>query len=230
MNHQEDKLLRENIRQMVRHVKRKNLKEEKSAQELINKLIKLEFKAMLSESGIAGVDPTPNKSTGINVLEKLLGKIITNFETDYKGLTSNIEQRQSYRAHIINAVINTLTPAKVNTDAGSSAEEEKVVDDPRDAFGAGVEGELTGRNVAYDSFKQAETQIIDHYELLSDPEDQEIFYDYLIANLKLYFDKFEEELDASVDEPTNQAYKSAKQDLGEPADPLAEHVHIDIEI
>jgi len=264
MNHQEDKLLRENIRQMVRYVKRKNLKEEKSAQKLINKLIKLEFKAMLSESGVAGVDPTPNKSTGINVLEKLLGKIITNFETDYKGLTSNLEQRQSYRAHIINAVINTLTPAKVNTDAGNldeqemgeeldidigrsdptkddkfidirtdaekSAEEEKVVDDPRDAFGAGVEGELTGRNVAYDSFKQAETQIIDHYELLSDPEDQEIFYDYLIANLKLYFDKFEEELDASVDEPTNQAYKSAKQDMGEPADPLAEHVHIDIEI
>ena len=264
MNNQEEKLLRENIRQMVRHVKRKNLKEEKSAEKLINKLIKLEFKAMISESGVAGVDPTPNKSTGINVLEKLLGKIITNFETDYKGLTSNLEQRQSYRAHIINAVINTLTPAKVNTDAGSldeqeigeeldidigrpdptkddkfidirtdaerAAAEEENIDDPRDAFGAGVEGELTGRNVAYDSFKQAETQIIDHYELLSDPEDQEIFYDYLIANLKLYFDKFEEELNASVDEPTNQAYKSAKQDMGEPADPLAEHVHIDIEI
>jgi hypothetical protein len=157
-----------------------------------------------------------------------------------------------------------LTPAKVNTDAGSldeqeigeeldidigrsdptkddkfidirtdaerAAAEEENIDDPRDAFGAGVEGELTGRNVAYDSFKQAEKQIIDHYELLSDPEDQEIFYDYLIANLKLYFDKFEEELDATVNEPTNQAYKSAKQDMEEPADPLAEHVHIDIEI
>jgi hypothetical protein len=60
MNNQEEKLLRENIRQMVRHVKRKNLKEEKSAEKLINKLIKLEFKAMISESGVAGVDPTPN--------------------------------------------------------------------------------------------------------------------------------------------------------------------------
>ena len=36
------------------------------------------------------------------------------------------------------------------------------------------------------------------------PEDQELFYDYLIANLKLYFDKFEEELSGSLDEPTNK--------------------------
>lgn len=264
---QEEKLLRENVRRLIRHVKRTNIKEEKSANSLINRLIKLEIKSMLSESSVAGVDPTPNKSTGINVLEQLLLKIIKNFETDYKGLTSNPEQRQSYRAHIINAVINTLTPARINTDATGgasldeqdmgeeldvnigkvdptkddkfidirtdaekSSDEEEVDDDPRVAFGTGVEGDLTGRNVAYESFKQVESQIIDHYELLSDPDDQEIFYDYLIANLKLYFDKFEEELDGSVDEPTNQAYKSAKQKMDEPTDPLAEGAHIDLEI
>ena len=47
---------------------------------------------------------------------------------------------------------------------------------------------------------------------MSDPEDQELFYDYLIANLKLYFDKFEGELSGDVEEPTNQAYDAAKQD------------------
>ena len=54
-----------------------------------------------------------------------------------------------------------------------------------------------------------ETAIIDSYELLSDPEDQELFYDYLIANLKLYFNKFEDELFGSVEEPSNQAYDDA---------------------
>ena len=63
--------------------------------------------------------------------------------------------------------------------------------------------------MAYQSFKKIETSIIDSYELLGDPEDQELFYDYLIANLKLYFDKFEEELAGSLDEPTNQAYDDA---------------------
>ena len=47
--------------------------------------------------------------------------------------------------------------------------------------------------------------------MLSNPEDQELFYDYLIANLKLYFDKFEGELAGQVDEPTNQAYDTAKE-------------------
>jgi len=52
--------------------------------------------------------------------------------------------------------------------------------------------------------------------MLSNPEDQEIFFDYLIANLKLYFDKFEGEIQPNVEEPTNQAYDTAKQE--QPAD------------
>ena len=59
----------------------------------------------------------PNKSTGINVLEELLKKIIPVLETDYKSLTTNSEQRNSFRAHIINAVVDTLTPAQANNDA-----------------------------------------------------------------------------------------------------------------
>ena len=57
-----------------------------------------------------------------------------------------------------------------------------------------------------------ESNIIDSYELLSNDQHQELFYDYLIANLKLYFDKFEEELSSAVQEPTNQAYDMAKDD------------------
>ena len=80
-----------------------------------------------------------------------------------------------------------------------------------------MEGDETGRNMAYESYKKIETNVIDAYELLSDPDDQELFYDYLIANLKLYFDKFEEELASSVEEPTNQAYDMAKSE-----EPLAD--------
>jgi hypothetical protein len=48
--------------------------------------------------------------------------------------------------------------------------------------------------------------------LLSNPEDQELFYDYLIANAKLYFDKFEDELSPDIEEPTNQAYDMAQDE------------------
>ena len=103
----------------------------------------------------------------------------------------------------------------IRTDAEVAADEGEEEEDPRDTFGAGVEGDKTGRNMAYQSFKKIESSIIDSYELLSDPEDQELFYDYLIANLKLYFDKFEGELSGEVEEPTNQAYASAKQDAAD---------------
>jgi hypothetical protein len=70
--------------------------------------------------------------------------------------------------------------------------------------------------MAYQSYKKVESNIIDSYELLANPEDQELFFDYLIANLKLYFEKFEEELASELPEPTNQAYDMAKQE--QPAD------------
>ena len=100
----------------------------------------------------------------------------------------------------------------IRTDAEKKAEEpEEEEVDPRDDFG--LEGQdVTGRNMAYNSFNKIETSIIDSYELLDNPEDQELFYDYLIANTKLYFDKFESELSTAVEEPTNQAYDMAKSE------------------
>jgi len=235
---QEEEILRENIRQIIRFVKQKKSTEEDELRQVVREFIDIEMQT-LTEAG-PDVDPTPNKSTGINVLEELLKKIIPVLETDYKSLTTDTSQRESFRSHIINAVVNSLTPAKINTAAGDaeddleeeieinvsdspvddkfidirsdaekSAEEEEEEEDPADAFGAGVDGDKTGRNVAYQSFKKIETSIIDAYELLGNPEDQELFYDYLIANLKLYFDKFEEELAGVLDEPTNQAYDTA---------------------
>tara|TARA_B100000700_G_scaffold330620_1_gene457823 strand:+ start:1620 stop:2408 length:789 start_codon:yes stop_codon:yes gene_type:complete len=240
----DEQILRENIRQLIRHVKQKKIDEEQEVRNHLKKLMRLELQMMLNEADVPDVDPTPNKSTGINVLEQLLKKIVPVLQTDYKSLTTSEDQRQSFRAHIINACINTLTPAKVNnqageeeaesldeeidiqigdddkfidirTDAEKKAEEEEQAPDEREEFGAGVDGDETGRNMAYESFKKIESSVIDSYELLSNPEDQEVFYDYLIANLKLYFDKFESELADTVEEPTNQAYDTAKEE--EPA-------------
>tara|TARA_R110002020_G_scaffold263910_2_gene478647 strand:+ start:3262 stop:4068 length:807 start_codon:yes stop_codon:yes gene_type:complete len=244
----DEQILRENIQQLIKHVKQKKISEEQEVRNHLKKLMKLELQKMLTEADVPDVDPTPNKSTGINVLEQLLKKIVPVLQVDYKSLTTSEEQRNSFRAHIVNAVINTLTPAKVNNQAGEEeadlesldedidieiggedddkfidirtdqekkAEEEEQAPDEREEFGTGVDGDETGRNMAYESFKKIQSSVIDSYELLSNPEDQEVFYDYLIANLKLYFDKFESELAGQVEEPTNQAYDDAKAE--EPA-------------
>jgi len=43
-----------------------------------------------------------------------------------------------------------------------------------------------------------------------------MFYDYLIANLKLYFDKWDGEMAKSVEEPTNSAYDDASAEEQNP--------------
>lgn len=234
-------LLRENVRDLISLVKKKN-KNTQSDEQKLRAVIREFLKHELKEAATPDNDPAPHKSTGINVLEDLLKKIIPQIEDDYKLLTTSEEQRESYRAHIIDAVVKTLTPVELNNDAPEESpkgdleedidieisddddeddmfidinpeepEEEKEEEDPRDAFG--IEGkDTTGRNMAYTTFKKIESQIIDAYDMLSNPEDQELFFDYLIANLKLYFDKFEAEIQPSVPEPTNKEYDSAKEE------------------
>ena len=235
-------LLRENVRALISLVKKKN-KNTQSEEQQLRAIIREFLQHELKEAKTPDNDPAPHRSTGINVLEDLLKKIIPQIEDDYKLLTTSEEQRESYRAHTIQAVVQTLTPVEINNAApdekatpenldeeididikdddddmfididpdSSKDEEEEVEEDPRDAFG--IEGkDTTGRNMAYTTFKKIESQIIDAYDMLSNPEDQEVFFDYLIANLKLYFDKFENEIQPNVEEPTNKAYDDAKQE------------------
>ena len=85
-----------------------------------------------------------------------------------------------------------------------------------------IEGEdETGRNDAYTSFKKIRNQIIDAYSGLSNEKDKNIFYDYLIANLKLYFDRFEEELQTTVEEPSSEIYDQQTGGEGPPPEGAA---------
>ncbi len=56
----------------------------------------------------------PHRSTGINVLEDVLKKMITTLRTDYKRMTTSKIQRDSFRAHMISAVKKALAPSLVN--------------------------------------------------------------------------------------------------------------------
>tara|TARA_R110002020_G_scaffold475977_2_gene715289 strand:+ start:12731 stop:13618 length:888 start_codon:yes stop_codon:yes gene_type:complete len=96
-------------------------------------------------------------------------------------------------------------------DAKPNGEAEEL--DPEQEFARGLEDknlDNTGRNAAFEVFKKVQNQIENEYSKL-DPDavvdgmeetEREIFKDYLLLNLKLYFDKFEEELGTNPEEPT----------------------------
>lgn len=92
--------------------------------------------------------------------------------------------------------------------------EEDVLDD------FGISGEdATGRNFAQKTFERIETQIVDHYEMLADAEDKSVFREYLLTNLMLYFDKFEDSLAVDPGEETTDEYEKEKADADSETSP-----------
>ena len=252
-------LLRENIQKAISIIQTKKISTRKS--EILQEIkLRSIIQDMLIE---AAVDPDedPSTSTGINVLADLIknSNFLKTIRTGYKILTTSKEQRESYRAHIVNAIQDSLAPVMANkvgaadikesdfsvdedidveisdedkfiegepeSDEAAEAmmpdEEEDPVEDPKEEFGLEGEDE-TGRDRAFKDFRNIEQTIIDHFEMLSNEDDREKFYDYLIANTKLYFDRYEKQLQTTVAEPTNQEYDDAAAAVDEPAAPAAD--------
>ena len=249
---QTEQMLRKHIRNKIHMIREAQRKTEEPLRKIIRQLLR--------EGDVSDVHP--HRATGINVLEDVLKKAIPTLRADFKRLTTDKAQRDSFRAHIINAVRQQLAPSLVNdkfqpgdpiTPSGllDEPEEERPEDalgleeelqaldeaeievdiednqvpgDPakkvpvedddtpseQEEFGGGLEGmDETGRNHAYTSFRKVSQYILDAYDSLANMDDKEIFVDYLITNLKLYFDKFETEMQSAVDEPTTQSYEDA---------------------
>lgn len=253
----EEQILREFIRKAIKVAKKSKrsvvITEEKKLRRHVRKLLK----------EVEVEDEVPHHNTGINVLEDLLKKIVPSLEGDYKRLTTDVNQRKSFRAHIISAVQNAITPGRtmakagneeagkmisvdedllevgeteeeINIDVGDDMDgpsgatsdveadipndeeafidiDKKAGDDEVDTFSLPGE-DLTGRNMALSSFEKIEKNILDSYGVLSNEEDRTLFYDYLLTNLKLYFDKFEDELQPALDEPSTDEYEQEMDD------------------
>ncbi len=112
-----------------------------------------------------------------------------------------------------------LEDLKIDLDPQTDGEEQSSVDnefidisepDEDSDFVQIQDQNETGRNFAATTYKQVEKQIVDAYDMLADEEDQKLFYDYLLTNLMLYFDKFEDELQNELPSVTTPEYEEEK--------------------
>jgi len=93
---------------------------------------------------------------------------------------------------------------------------EEVEEEPEDAEDKELSDftmagkDKTGAAEAHASMKQTEKQITQAYGRLYDAGDRDIFADYLITNLQLHFDDFEEEMQQILPEPENPEYERLK--------------------
>tara|TARA_R110000851_G_scaffold315887_2_gene478687 strand:+ start:4761 stop:5543 length:783 start_codon:yes stop_codon:yes gene_type:complete len=258
MINKEEKLIREYVRMKIgQSLNEQKIQEKQSIQEELR--LRKVVRQLLKEGDIS--DMHPHRSTGINVLEDVLKKMITTLRTDYKRMTTNKQQRDSFRAHMLSAVKGALAPSLVNDtylqdpaspimaepppsfgnqpqgidnpavepeeeldelemalqeiDIDVEDEDKKIPveddDQPNELDGFGDEDpslDETGRNMAFTTFKKISQYILDAYDMLANAEDKKIFVDYLVTNMKLYFDKFEQEIQKDVTEPSTQQYDS----------------------
>ena len=240
----QEQLLRKQIRKAINIVNEKRNTEER-AKLLEEAKLRRVIRNLISETTVGA--SVPERKTGRNQLEKVLKEIIKILEEEFKQLTTSTDQRNSFKKHIINAVKNLLATERVGEDEGTSPIAEQEIDievgndedeafidvrpdaeqeievSPEEEFG--IEGEdKTGRNFAYDAFKRIENQIMKGYEKLDTPEDRDIFYDYLLINLDLYFKKFEDELQQEIPEP------SVPEPANPPMDPEPEEAGDDLDL
>ena len=241
----EELKLREQIRRAIKIIREKK---EAKAKAILQEEMKLRtiIRSLLNEKEGEG-----DESTGIAFLRRDLKKILPELEEAYTSLRTSVDQRKSYRTHILNAIQNLITVSDTNfnatpdKDPGEEAvgieeaidvnigddapdankridigrekpEEESEVDAEKAKEDAELEDfaiageDRTGAVEALRSMKQIENVIKKTYNGLFDQNDRDIYADYLITNLQLYFDEFEEELQAVVPEPDNPDYDQRK--------------------
>ena len=101
---------------------------------------------------------------------------------------------------------NEKRDAKKNnsSQAEKDFEKKKAQEKEREEFGAGLEGDSTGRNQAFDAFNLVQSYFSDNYLDLDSPEDREMFKKWGLYNLKLLLDSYEEELTPQLDTPDIQ--------------------------
>ena len=93
---------------------------------------------------------------------------------------------------------------KNKTQAEKDFEKKSDDNEKRKDFGAGVEGDSTGRNQAFDAFNLVQTYFSDSYLDLNNPDDIEMFKKWGLYNIKLLLDKYEEQLNTNPDTPDIQ--------------------------
>ena len=80
-------------------------------------------------------------------------------------------------------------------------DKKKTLDTEREEFAAGMEGEITGRNQAFDAFRLTQSYFSDAYLDLADPTDKQMFKDWCLYNMDLLLKSFEEEIQPDLEKP-----------------------------
>tara|TARA_A100001515_G_scaffold19883_1_gene14748 strand:- start:22716 stop:23525 length:810 start_codon:yes stop_codon:yes gene_type:complete len=228
--------------ELIRSYVRKRIKENINRKLIAEDIIRSKIRTMLLEAEAGSdVAPSESTGINVlaALLEKIIPvieadyKMLTSSESQRESFKNHIIQAIKNSLKPVDAPADMNLPEsfeftldkadllreklKISIDGD---EEETVEGDfidiekgeDKDDFVAIDDQNETGRNFAAAAYKKVEKQIVDSYLMLADDEDKDVFYEYLLTNMLLYFDKFEDEIADSLPDQSTPEYEKEKQE------------------
>ena len=151
-------------------------------------------------SDVSSDDMAGDIEDGLDDLESLEESII---ESILREIELDIEEDEE--VDVVSDELADETEKNTNKTQAQKDFDKKAEDEEKRAeFGVGVEGDMTGRNQAFDAFNLVQSYFSDAYLDLNNEEDQEMFKKWGLYNIKLLLDKYEQELASNPDSPNIQ--------------------------
>tara|TARA_R110002167_G_scaffold293472_1_gene498171 strand:- start:24 stop:902 length:879 start_codon:yes stop_codon:yes gene_type:complete len=140
-------------------------------------------------------DMAADIESGLSDLENLEETIL---ESILREIEVEVEDDEE-----VDIISDEIEDEKISNQTQVQKDFQKKNDDEqkRKDFGSGIEGDMTGRNQAFDAFNLVQSYLSDAYLDLNDPEDQEMFKKWGLYNIKLLLDKYEQELASNPEAP-----------------------------
>lgn len=138
---------------------------------------------------------------------------MADIESDIEGLLESMlsgldimveEDEEAEQMDVVSDEIEAEKEAETNkkmSQVEKDVERKKAQEKEREEFGAGLQGDSTGRNQAFDAFNLVQSYFSDNYLDLDSSDDREMFKKWGLYNLKLLLDSYEEELAPQLDAP-----------------------------
>ena len=125
-----------------------------------------------------------------NILEAVLREVKVDIDEEGIDVVTDEEKAEEEKE-----TENNKSQAEKDFDKKKESETEKQ------EFGGELAGDTTGRNQAFDAFRLVQSYFSDAYLDLANEEDQKMYRDWCLYNLKLLFQNFEESLPQAPNEP-----------------------------
>jgi len=208
-NGQKEQLIRESVRALIKEAEATGGAPEAPADITAINFLKTLLKNIVPNIEEDYKELTSAKKQRISFRKHVLNateNLLNNLDADPEAMDTDLEE--------VTIKIDDDKPEGFIDIYGDEGKDEKPEEElaPEDEFAKGLEMkdlDKTGRNSAFESFNKIQNQIENEYSKLDadtvvdgrEETEREIFRDYLLLNLKLYFDKFEEDLSPDLQEP-----------------------------